>query len=203
MEEQGGGWLPDWLKPDWKVIEGAPRAFLVSVIVTSGVFVFLLYSGFKVNLELKTDRITELTAAIASLKEENDKLKNAPKASIDKASNTGTAEVDYKEFMSQPIETVLAHQYRNEIVDLDGKNFVNCFFESVTFRYLGKKPFRFSGINQIKGISLFETDNPAVGLFHQFFSKVREDPNGQFLGMTEVDKKTGRERLILNGESKK
>ena len=74
MEDQGGGWCPDWLKPDCKVIEVAPRAFYGSLAVMSVLIGIAWYWVFQVNLELKTDRIAELMAANASIKDENDRL---------------------------------------------------------------------------------------------------------------------------------
>ena|SRR5215471_14986125 len=44
----------------------------------------------------------------------------------------------------EPLEPVVNKEFRNQEVELDGKNFVDCRFINVTFRYNGTMPIQFS-----------------------------------------------------------
>lgn len=146
MEEQGGGWLPTWVKLEWEVIVGAPRAFLVSLAIISAFIAIALYWLFKVNLELKTDHIVELTAANASLKDENERLKseattlNSKHPNEEASKEVQDIKKDYpdvtKPFISTE-ELVSNKTFTNEVVEMDGKKFKDCRFVNVTLNFKG------------------------------------------------------------------
>ena len=58
-------------------------------------------------------------------------------------------------------EQVVGNQYRNEVVVLDGKQFVKCAFENVTFKFNGTAPSAMIDCLRTR-TSRFSTDNPAI-----------------------------------------
>lgn len=64
---------------------------------------------------------------------------------------------------SQPTrkEEVVGKTFRNERVPLDGKSYLKCRFENVTFVYNGTGPWTLVG-NKLMGVMRVNTESPAV-----------------------------------------
>jgi len=60
-------------------------------------------------------------------------------------------------------ETIEGRSYVNEEVVLDGRKYVDCTFENVSFRYNGKASFQFMH-NIVRGTYRISSGNPAVGV---------------------------------------
>lgn len=58
-------------------------------------------------------------------------------------------------------EQIVHHTFVNEIVELDGKEYTDCIFQNVTFKYNGTTAIRLSH-NTFRNLPAFRTDNPAV-----------------------------------------
>lgn len=71
----------------------------------------------------------------------------------------------YHDFHFSPdghdLEQVSGLRFENEIVDIDGKKFVNCHFVNVKLRFNGTAPFQFNH-NQFEGILSFTSSNQAI-----------------------------------------
>ncbi len=69
-------------------------------------------------------------------------------------------------------QVITGHKYRSEVVELDGRDFVNCEFENVRFRFSGTAPFDLTGECKITmpqgGGFHLETDHPAIKTFNHF-----------------------------------
>jgi hypothetical protein len=65
-----------------------------------------------------------------------------------------------------PLVPVVNQTFRNRAVELDGKAFVDCRFENVTFVYNATKPTSFTHCSRPSDEKqyLFKTKNPAVGI---------------------------------------
>jgi hypothetical protein len=75
----------------------------------------------------------------------------------------------------EPLEPVVNKEFRNETVELDGKNFVDCRFVNVTFRYNGTMPTQFSNCT-MPGAGreyILQTDNPLVLTTHELVNALR------------------------------
>jgi hypothetical protein len=53
---------------------------------------------------------------------------------------------------------IQGQEFNNEVVDLDGKQFLDCIFTNVTFKYNGTAPFEMHHI-QLNGTRWIDTDN--------------------------------------------
>ena len=75
-----------------------------------------------------------------------------------------------------PLEPVVNKEFRNETVELDGKNFDNCRFINVTFRYNGTMPIQFSNCTLPGGGReyILQTDNPLVMVTHDLVDALRK-----------------------------
>jgi hypothetical protein len=65
----------------------------------------------------------------------------------------------------KPLTTIFRQNYKNETVQLDGKNFIECTFENVTFIYQGTRPLQMINCKKLpeKGFWVtVQTDNPVV-----------------------------------------
>jgi hypothetical protein len=65
----------------------------------------------------------------------------------------------------KPLTSVFRQNFKNETVELDGKNFVECSFENVTFLYQGTRPFQMINCKRISAerfLVSVRTDNPIV-----------------------------------------
>jgi hypothetical protein len=75
----------------------------------------------------------------------------------------------------EPLAPIVNQTYRNETVQLDGKDFTDCRFVSVTFLYNGTMPTRFTNCKiGPPGEVQFRTDNPAVSIVHEITNILRE-----------------------------
>jgi len=70
------------------------------------------------------------------------------------------------------METVYGHTYRNETVDIDGKNFDHCKFDNVTLRYHGAAPMKFAS-SDFTGKLFLVTDNDAAAAYAQLTETFR------------------------------
>jgi len=75
----------------------------------------------------------------------------------------------------EPLEPVVNQEFRNQVVELDGKNFVDCKFVNVTFLYNGTMPIQFSNctIAGVKGEYILQADNPVVMVTHELVDALR------------------------------
>jgi hypothetical protein len=65
----------------------------------------------------------------------------------------------------KPLTQIFRQHYKNETVQLDGKNFVECTFENVTFIYQGTRPIQMMNCRKIPQegfLVTVQTDNPVV-----------------------------------------
>jgi hypothetical protein len=62
---------------------------------------------------------------------------------------------------STPPEEVRYRNFRNEIIDVDGKSFEHCTFTNVKFRYSGRGPVQMMN-NAFGGQNQVTSDNPAL-----------------------------------------
>src|SRR6516164_2482158 len=65
----------------------------------------------------------------------------------------------------KPLIDIFRQHYRNETVQLDGKNFIECIFENVTFAYQGMRPIQMINCTKIPEegfLVTVKTDNPVV-----------------------------------------
>lgn len=70
-----------------------------------------------------------------------------------------------------PYEYVVAQQFVNTDVLLDGRDFSNCTFTNVNFVYEGTAPFRFNGQPTLVGNNRVSTDSAVVkSTFNVFFT---------------------------------
>ena len=69
-----------------------------------------------------------------------------------------TADADWDRSLEKRFRT----HFKNEIVLIDGLEFIECRFENVTFKYDGTRPFRFTGKNTGNSRRV-TTDNKIVG----------------------------------------
>lgn len=107
------------------------------------------------------------SGAVDGLREQNKALEERLK-SAEAHTKKGTSESTPPSFplkpepaWDAPLEKRFRFHYKNETVDVDGFEFIECTFENVTFRYQGRRPFRF---HKTKGDSKkLTTDNPVVG----------------------------------------
>jgi hypothetical protein len=73
----------------------------------------------------------------------------------------------------EPLEPVVNKEFRNQEVELDGKNFVDCRFINVTFRYNGTMPIQFSNCTLPVGEYILQADNPVVMVTHELVDALR------------------------------
>jgi hypothetical protein len=79
-------------------------------------------------------------------------------------------------------ELVFARTYRNETIDIDGKNFDRCRFINVTLRYHGMGPTTFAAGNRFDGIPNLLIDNVSVKaafVLQKFLSDIASSQGGQ------------------------
>ena len=62
-------------------------------------------------------------------------------------------------------------RFMNEVVDVDGRRYVDCTFENVTFLYNATAPWEFSGTTTITGTINIKTDNRRLGAFLEFLRR--------------------------------
>jgi len=74
----------------------------------------------------------------------------------------------------EPLEPVVNQEFRNQVVELDGKNFVDCRFFNVTFRYNGTMPIQFSNCTLPFGEYILQADNPVVMVTHELVDALRK-----------------------------
>jgi hypothetical protein len=60
-----------------------------------------------------------------------------------------------------PLKEYRGKTYKDETVQIDGNNFIDCTFDNVTFRFDGEAPFRFTN-DHFKGKFGLTSNNPAV-----------------------------------------
>jgi hypothetical protein len=66
-------------------------------------------------------------------------------------------------FSDQNLKQIVNQTFRNETVDVDGKEFLECTFENVTFKFEGKRAFRFINVKFVRpSYYRFLTSNPVV-----------------------------------------
>jgi hypothetical protein len=62
-----------------------------------------------------------------------------------------------------PLTQVRDQTFANQTVEVDGKEFVDCTFDSVTFKFEGEAPFRFTTVHFEHASKLaVASDNPAI-----------------------------------------
>jgi hypothetical protein len=61
-------------------------------------------------------------------------------------------------------EVIYGRTYRNEVVDIDGKTFVECTFENVTWRFSGNAAYEFKNVHPV-GNNMFKAESPAIALY--------------------------------------
>jgi hypothetical protein len=64
-----------------------------------------------------------------------------------------------------PLTPVFRQDYKNETVPLDGKDFIQCTFENVTFLYQGTRPIQMTNCKKVPAtgfVVTVQTDNPVV-----------------------------------------
>jgi hypothetical protein len=60
-----------------------------------------------------------------------------------------------------PFKEYRGMTYKDETVQIDGKNFIDCTFDNVTLRFEGKAPFRFTNDHFTEKFA-FASNNPVV-----------------------------------------
>jgi hypothetical protein len=60
-----------------------------------------------------------------------------------------------------PLKEYRGKTYKNETVQIDGNNFIECTFDNVTFRFDGEAPFRFTN-DHFTGKFSLTSNNPVV-----------------------------------------
>ncbi len=73
-----------------------------------------------------------------------------------------------------PLIRVVGEHYKNETVELDGNQFMDCTFEDVSLRYQGERPFlvvrcTFASKHSQVNVQIF-SDNPIVGQTIELFN---------------------------------
>jgi hypothetical protein len=73
------------------------------------------------------------------------------------------------------LEPVVNKEFRNQEVELDGKNFVDCRFINVTYRYNGTMPVQMSDCTLPGGPReyILQTDNPLIMVTHELVNALR------------------------------
>jgi hypothetical protein len=62
-----------------------------------------------------------------------------------------------------PLRQVRQQTFRNEAVQVDGIEFIDCTFDAVTFKFEGQAPFNFTTVHIENGSKLtVASDNPAI-----------------------------------------
>jgi hypothetical protein len=62
-----------------------------------------------------------------------------------------------------PLRQIRQQTFKNQTVQLDGNEYVDCTFENVTFKFEGEAPFRFTNDHFEKGSKFSVTsDSPPV-----------------------------------------
>jgi hypothetical protein len=64
----------------------------------------------------------------------------------------------------EPLKPIVTKHFQNETVELDGKSFIDCTFEKVTFVYQGTMPAQFTNCSRPnhEGGYIFRSSNPVV-----------------------------------------
>jgi hypothetical protein len=60
-----------------------------------------------------------------------------------------------------PLKEYRGKAYKDETVQIDGNNFIDCTFDNVTLRFEGEAPFRFTN-DHFQGKWQFTSNNPVV-----------------------------------------
>ena len=60
-----------------------------------------------------------------------------------------------------PLKEYRGKTYKDETVQIDGNNFIDCTFDNVTFRFDGEAPFRFAN-DHFQGKFALTSNNPVV-----------------------------------------
>jgi hypothetical protein len=62
-----------------------------------------------------------------------------------------------------PLKQIRQQTFRNETVEVDGINFIDCTFDAVAFKFEGQAPFNFTTVHIENGSKLtVASDNPAI-----------------------------------------
>jgi hypothetical protein len=79
-------------------------------------------------------------------------------ALAEQAANTPSA-TNFRD--DYPFKEYRGKTYKNETVQIDGNNFIDCTFDNVTFRFDGEAPFRFTN-DHFQGAFRLTSNNPIV-----------------------------------------
>jgi hypothetical protein len=84
-----------------------------------------------------------------------------------------------------PLKEYRGKTYKDETVQIDGNEFIDCTFDNVTLKFDGQAPFRFTN-DHFQGKFGFTSDNPIVkstmallGTFIKMENAAQTQPNGQ------------------------
>lgn len=78
-----------------------------------------------------------------------------------------------------PLEKKFRINFKNETVAIDGFEFIECTFDSVTFKYQGRRSFRFTKCRG-RNSARMTTDNPVVGQTIVLQTIIRGDQMADF-----------------------
>lgn len=189
MDEQGGG-LFSWLKPDINLICDAPRAFAINTLCILILCFGINYWMFKTNLDLKTDRIEDLSGKMEQVKQERDSL-------TDQLNEVKSKPIygDHRYFRSKEMETISRKTFSNEAVEIDGKIFDHVDFINVTLNYRGIGPVSFIE-SKFHGTFVLQTDNAAAKSYHDLIDYARTRPGVETVVVGEKDE-SGNIRTVL------
>ena len=80
-------------------------------------------------------------------------------------------------------QQILQRTYENETIQLDGREFVDCVFDNITFRYQGTAPFKFTNVRFVKDTKFYvASSNPIIKPLISFYGTV--GPLAKFGGAT-------------------
>jgi len=84
----------------------------------------------------------------------------------------------------EPLKPIVSKHFKNEAVGLDGKSFIDCTFENVTFVYQGTMQAQFTRCSRPnhKGGYIFQSGNPVVQVTYGIIRWLRETA-----GVTETE----------------
>jgi hypothetical protein len=88
--------------------------------------------------------------------------------------------VDLSQFNSMKMKPILSQTYRNQTLHIDGKEYIDCTFDNVTFIYEGKAPFQFTEAHFPNGTTIqFGSPNPAINTALHLLGSLQDVPHGQ------------------------